>query len=238
MPGRHPVDPPSTTTGDRTRSLRSRSVSVLRGRTRALRVVAVLFGILVLSYTFVSTATGAAQPGGGASAGPNDVAPGVAAPVDQVAPPAGQPVTRKGPKPRPTVTANEGRFTVDAPAKFPDGVSLRVDKIARGVEQGEGPGVFKGRPNTALTLSLTNQSAQPIDLTQVVVTTTYGSPPRVASPVYEDPTAADFTGTVAPGATATATYIFAIPPGQARSAVTTVDFDDVHVAAKFTGLSE
>lgn len=193
--------------------------------------------MFVLSYTFVSTATGAAQPPTPPSAA-DDVSLGVAAPVDPVIPPSKEPVARKGPRPRPTVAANEGRFTAAAPANFADGVSMTVDKIIRGVEAGQGPGVFHGLPHTAITLTLTNNSARPIDLTQVVVTTTYGTPPRAASPVYGNSAAADFTGIVQPGGKATATYAFAIPPGQARSAVTTVDFDDVHVAARFTGLEQ
>jgi hypothetical protein len=166
---------------------------------------------------------------------PGNVAAGVAAPADAAAPPNYQPVIRNGNRPQPKVTANRGGFSAATPVNFPDGVSVKVDKVAQGVEQGEGPGVFRGRPHSAFTLSLTNGSTGPIDLTQVVVTTTYGSPAKLASPVYGVAAAADFTGTVAPGATATATYVFAIPPGQAKSTVMTVDFDDVHAAATLTG---
>jgi hypothetical protein len=190
--------------------------------------------MLVLSCTFVTAATGLAGPSG-PNSGPDDAVVGTAAPVDAIAPPA-QPVIRKGPRPRPNVTANEGRFSAASPAKFADGVSLSVDRVVPGVEQGQGPGILHGVPNTAITLTLANHSAAAIDLTQVVVTTTYGSPPHVAQPVYGDTPAADFTGTVQPGGSASATYVFAIPAGQTKSAVTTVDFDDVHVAAKFTGL--
>ena len=146
--------------------------------------------------------------------------------------------TRKGPRRSPTVSANEGRFSAASPAKFADGVTLSVDSIANGVQEGQGPGIFHGLPHTAITLTLTNNSPSAIDLTQVVVTTTYGARPRVAAPVYEHPAAADFTGVVPAGGTATATYVFAIPPGQARTAVTHVDFDAVHAAATFTGMEE
>jgi hypothetical protein len=123
-----------------------------------------------------------------------------------------------------------------APAKFPDGVTLSITKASPGTEQAEGPGSFRGRHYTAFALALTNGSQQPIDLTGVVVTTTYGSPPRIASPVYDDAAAADFSGTVAPGGTASATYEFALPPGQAKNATMTVDFDEAHAPATFTGL--
>jgi len=228
MPRRHTGDRPFPTIGR-----------------RGSRWAAVLCGVVLLACAIgaggVSAATAApaaAQPPPAATEpDPGDAAAGVAAPVDPVAPPTYQPVVRNGKKPQAAAaTANRGGFSAAAPATFPDGVSVKVDKVAQGVEQGEGPGVFRGRPHTAFTLSLTNGSTGPIDLTQVVVTTTYGSPARIAAPVYEGAAAADFTGTVAPGATATATYLFAIPPGQAKSAVMTVDFDDAHAPATLTGL--
>jgi hypothetical protein len=192
--------------------------------------------VVVLSYTFVSAATGSAAPGG---PGSDDVVTGTAAPVAAAAPQNPEPVSRKGqgPRPKPTISANEGKFAAAAPATFSDGVSLTVDSVARGVEQGQGPGVFHGLPHVAVTLTLTNNSTKAIDLTQVVVTTTYGTPPVAAPPVYGD-AAADFTGTVQPGGKATATYMFSIPAGQGRSAVMSVDFDDTHVAARFTGLDQ
>ena len=67
-----------------------------------------------------------------------------------------------------------------------------------------------------------------------MVTATYGTPSRIAAPVY-DGDAVDFSGTVPVGGTATATYLFAVPPqGTARVAVA-VDFDGAHVAANFSG---
>lgn len=157
-------------------------------------------------------------------------------PLDPEAPSTYRPVVRPGKPAHPVVAAAEGRFAATAPATYSDGVSVRVDRVTRRVETGEGRGSFPGRPQTAITLTLTNGSSRTVDLTQVVVTTTYGTPPRFASPVYEHPDAGDFTGTVEPGGTASATYVFSIPPGQARSAVMMVDFDSVHGAAEFTGL--
>lgn len=194
-------------------------------------------GTLVLSVlvgTAATAASGWAAPPG-APAKPEGPPLSQAAPVEVAAPAPGQLVTRKGPRARPTVTANPGGFSAAAPVKFGDGVTLRVDKVAAGAEQGEGPGVLHGTPNTAVTLTLVNGSPTPLDLTQVVVATTYGTPAKAAQPVYTDD-AVDFTGTVPPGGTATATYVFAVPPAQARTAVTTVDFADTHVAATFSGL--
>lgn len=175
----------------------------------------------------------AASPGAAGS----DPAPAAALPpLDPEAPSTYRPVVRPGKPAKPAVAAAEGRFTAAAPATYSDGVSVRVVRVTRRVETGKGRGSFPGRPQTAISLALTNGSTRTVDLTQVVVTTTYGTPPRFASPVYDHPDAGDFTGTVEPGGTASATYVFSIPPGQARSAVMMVDFDSVHGAAEFTGL--
>jgi len=151
-----------------------------------------------------------------------------------VAPQSLAPVTRDGRDAGPRVPAVAGGLSASKPVTYPDGVSVTVERIRRGSETGEGPGEFPGRPYTALVLSLTNGSTTAIDLNQVVVTATYGTPPRIAAPVYEAE-AVDFSGTVPAGGTATATYLFAIPPqGTARVAVA-VDFDGTHVAAGFSG---
>jgi hypothetical protein len=209
-----------------------------KGRTRQLSATMVAVAVLSggcgagSSSAVPATDSLAVAPEQAASAGSG------AAPLDPEAPSQYRPVVRNGARPDPAVAAPPGGFTRAEPVRYPDGVSVRVDRVERTVERGEGPGVFPGRPQTAVSMTLTNGSARPIDLTQVVVTTTYGVRPRVASPVYAHPAAGDFYGVVQPGGTATATYVFAIPPGQARTVRTMVDFDDVHAAATITGLGE
>jgi hypothetical protein len=144
-------------------------------------------------------------------------------------------VTRNGKPPDPAIKAGSGGFSKAAPVKYPDGVRLVVDRVNHGAEQGQGPGAFSGRPYTAFTLTLHNGSPRTIDLTQVVVTATYGSPARLASPVYEDASARDFSVRVQPNGSASAMYAFAIPPKQLGKVGITVDFDNMHVAAKFGG---
>lgn len=156
-------------------------------------------------------------------------------PVDRLAPSAYVPVIRHGNRPSPSVHARAGSFSPAGPATYTDGVSLTVNRVSHRVESGEGPGVFPGRPYTAVFLTLHNRSTKAIDLNQVVVTATYGSPARIASPVYEDPAANDFAGTVRRGGSASATYLFAIPPRGRAGVVMVVDFDGAHVAARFTG---
>src|SRR6478609_9742886 len=125
--------------------------------------------------------------------------PTASTPEAAKAPPSAGPVIRNQTKPHPTVRAGQGGFSKAKPAQYADGVSVTVVPIKHGVEKGPGPGVFAGRANTTFSISLTNRSPRPIDVTQVVVTTTYGSPARQASPVYEDQAVSDFAGIVRSG---------------------------------------
>ncbi len=215
---------------------------VVKGKGRTTKL-----GVSMVAVAVLSGGCGAGSSSADAAPDSLAVAPGAsspeqagnagnaATPLDPEAPSQYRPVVRNGKRPSPSVAAPPGGFSKAEPVKYPDGVSVRVDHVERSVERGEGPGVFPGRPQTAVSMTLTNGSARAIDLTQVVVTTTYGIRPRVASPVYTHPAAGDFYGVVQPGGTATATYVFAIPPGQAKTVRTMVDFDDVHAAAAITG---
>jgi hypothetical protein len=156
-------------------------------------------------------------------------------PQDLTAPSTYQPILRNGQRPHPTVKAPVGGFSASTPAKYPDGLRIKVLRVSQGVEKGRGPGVFPGRTHTALAISLTNGSPHAIDLNQVVVTAIYGTPARIAQPVYKAAPVRDFAGTVKTGQSASAMYAFAIPANQVRKVVVMVDVDGVHAAAKFAG---
>jgi hypothetical protein len=185
----------------------------------------------------------ASSPGGGADlAGAS--APlesgGTSAPVNLPdgadASTATAPVTRRSPAP-PVKAKPLARGTLSrlATVSYPDGVVVRVDDFNNGVEDGRGPGVFSGRAFTAVTLTVSNGSTAPVDLNEVVVTATYGSPAVVASPVYENPQAQDFSGIAPPGGALSALYVFAIPPKDRGSATLQVDVDAAHDPAVFGG---
>ena len=113
---------------------------------------------------------------------------------------------------------------------------MKVDKVTSGVETGQGPGVFTGREFAVFTVTVKNGTAKPIDAQQVVLTSTYGTRGLVAERVYApDARAADFGGQLAPGATATARYAFAIPAKQLGDVRLVVDFDGTHTSAQFDG---
>lgn len=143
-----------------------------------------------------------------------------------------EPVIRDGKRPHPTLVARSVSFTQHA--TFADGVSLEVNKIRHGVKSAQGPRTFSGLPTTAVMLTFVNGSKSAINLNQVVVQMTYGTPARVALAVYGNG-ASDFSGTVAAGKTDRATYIFSIPTNDLPAATMSADFDAVHRAASFTG---
>lgn len=156
-------------------------------------------------------------------------------PADPQAPKVYQAVKRGGRVPSPTVSAKPGSFKSSSAVTYQDGLVLTVTGIRQSLETGRGPGVFPGRPHTAIRLSFTNHSTKALSLNAVVVTTVYGTARLVAAPIYNDPAARDFQGALQPGRTAVATYVFSIPSADLDHVETTVDFDAVHVAATFAG---
>ncbi|WP_448624077.1 hypothetical protein [Geodermatophilus sp. URMC 64] len=121
-----------------------------------------------------------------------------------------------------------------APASWSDGATIRVTEAHQQVTTGTGPGERTGQPQTVVTLELTNDTGRPLDLNTVVVQATYGAPPAQASPIY-DAQSADFGGTLAPGASATAVYSFAIPADRLGDVVLSVDVDGYRFPAVFRG---
>lgn len=186
----------------------------------------------------VSPTPGSQGPATAAPSSPQPSGAGAqtAKPADPTAPATYRPAERNGKKPEPTIKGGNGSFSKARGVTYPDGVSLRVDAIRQGTEKGQvGPGAFPGRAYTAFSLSLHNRSPRALDLTKVVVTAMYGSPARLAPPVYGAARARDFDTKVRAGATATATYLFAIPSQQRGKVTIIVDFDESHVAARFSG---
>ena len=157
-----------------------------------------------------------------------------------VSPPLPQPVKsvpkvkRVGQPNTPSVSAPGAKFS--GVVKYPDGVTLVITKAEKGVETGHGPGVMAGREYVRFTLKLTNGSTKAVNLNQVVLTTTYGATNQLAAPVYTESAGTyDFSGTVKPGASATALYAFAVPTKQLNRVAMVVDFDGLHTSATYTG---
>ncbi len=117
---------------------------------------------------------------------------------------------------------------------YPDGLKVRIVKISQGTITAQGPGELTGRPKTTFTIEMTNGTSKPINLTQVVVSASYGTPPLQAPPVYDSGTT-DFATVLAPGKATSTGYTFSIPVDQLGSVTVWVDFDGTHTAAVFAG---
>jgi hypothetical protein len=140
--------------------------------------------------------------------------------------------TPSGPRVEPSGSA--GPRALEDDLIYEDGVVLRVTSVEQRTSDAQGAGAFYGAPLTALTLDLLNGSRQPLDLTTAVVALSYGDPRKLASPTYERG-ARDFAGTLSPGSTATATYVFSVPTEELGAVTLTVDFGADHSPAVFSG---
>ena len=131
-----------------------------------------------------------------------------------------------------TVQASAADFTTAA--EWSDGATIRVTDARQQVTSGRGPGERAGQPQTVFALELTNGSGAPLDLNAVIVQAAYGGDRAQASPIY-DAESVDFSGALAPGATATAVYSFTIPADQVGDVVLAVDVDGYRFPAVFAG---
>lgn len=142
-------------------------------------------------------------------------------------------VKRKGERPaNARVKAAESGFT--STVDYGDGVTISTTDFNRGTVTSRGAGVPTGAPFVVFSVTLQNGSAAPLDLSAVVMTLRYGADEAAAAPLYTDVPARDFSGTVAPGAKASAVYAFQLPHNVTDAALY-VDIDGSHAPATFTG---
>jgi hypothetical protein len=156
-------------------------------------------------------------------------------PADALAPKTRPVVLRNGKVPTPTYSEAPQAF--DKPLVYDDGLKLEIVEITQGTVEEQGPGVFTGDPKTTLEIKLSNDSEKAIDLNQVVVSATYGKPARIARPTYGE-SARDFYGSVEPGDSADAAYVFSVPTKHLSNVTMTMDFDGTHAAATFRGAAK
>ena len=114
--------------------------------------------------------------------------------------------------------------SLDAIGDFGTGLTLRIVDIAAVEGVARGPGEISG-PALRLTMEARNSSRRPVSLEGMVVALDHGATKTPAATLSE-PGGDPFVGQVAPGGTARASYVFAIPEG-AR--------DRVRVTTSYTG---
>jgi len=142
-------------------------------------------------------------------------------------------VERPGSSGTPTVSAKPA--DTSASVTYDDKVALRIDEVSFAKETSQGPGAFTDREYARLTITFDNGSSAPIDLGTSVLTMLDASGAPV-TPVYAaEAEVSDFSGTVAPGTSTTATYAFALPANARGQVTLVIDFDGAHTSAVFRG---
>jgi hypothetical protein len=185
------------------------------------------------STVSVSESTGA-EPSVASSTEPGSPSGTPAPPLPNPAPSSIPKVTRPDSTGAPSLSAAPAGFATAA--AYPDGVVVSIVKASKAIETGQGPGVFAGRELLVVDVQITNGSAAPITLNQVVMTTYYGQAKQLAPGVYPgNVEVKDFSGTVSPAATSSARYAFAVPAAELSVVTMVVDFDASHASAVFTG---
>jgi hypothetical protein len=159
------------------------------------------------------------------------VAPGVATSATPATPAGAAPGTGADPTAAPDAAAptNDPRFgepvadsvARDEEAEFGDGVTATLAGVAPFTAAGAGVGEVAG-PAVRVTLSVTNGSSAPVSLDTTTVNAYYGPDATPASPLTSDGSSAPFSGSLAPGATATGVYAFGIAEGAGDALVVTL----------------
>lgn len=94
--------------------------------------------------------------------------------------------------------------------KTPSGMTANVVSVESYTATAKRAGEVSG-PAVKVTLRLTNGTGGAIPLSTATVNAYYGSDATPAAPVAGDPAAKPFTGSLEPGAAATAVYVFSVP---------------------------
>lgn len=122
---------------------------------------------------------------------------------------------------------------LDEPADFTAGIRAEVTTIEAVEGEAQGPGEIGG-PALRFTITLVNDSGEPVNLDTTVVALFYG-PDEVPGVELSGPGADPFSGTLRAGETADAVYVFTSPPDQREDIRITVSYSPFDTTAAFEG---
>lgn len=174
----------------------------------------------------------AAPPAATEDAAPEVLGPPVTVPTDPGAPdedPGTTSPDEPAPDPSDPALGSGGVDVVELPpvdiaeeAEFGGDVSARIAEVTRVDGEARGVGERAG-PALELTVEIINDSAEVVDLDYVVVNL-FGPDGAPGPALLGDPRSAPFSGTLDPGATASAVYVNRLPDPDATSARVTVSY--------------
>jgi hypothetical protein len=125
---------------------------------------------------------------------------------------------------------------LDEAAEVDDRIAVSLEALKAIQGTGIGPGNVAG-PALRVTVRIANRSGDPVGLDAVAVNLTSGEK-HVPAPPLNDPSAAPFTGTVAPGDTAEGVYVFTIAEGARDLVTVSVGYQPGAPFAVFTGSAD
>lgn len=105
--------------------------------------------------------------------------------------------------------------------KTPGGLTAKVASVESYTATATRPGEVSG-PAVKVTLTLVNSTGSDFALSTATVNAYYGSASTPADPVQGDASAKPFSGTLKPGASATAVYVFTVPAADAGDVTLTL----------------
>ncbi len=113
-----------------------------------------------------------------------------------------------------------------------DGLAAKVSSVRFTTQQGRGAGEVSG-PAVVLGVTVRNGGSAPVDLDGATVTLAYGDDVQAAP--FDSAPAKPFNGPVAPGASSTGTYVFALPADQRGRTALTITAGAGKPVAVYTG---
>lgn len=210
------------------------------GRPRWLVPVAIGAGVLVLAaVVWAAVASGASDDGAAptTSASSSTTVTTTSAPEPSASPTA-PPSTEAAPAPStdpeaPFVPGTEPAVPLTSTAEFGTGMSARVAGLESVDGVAEGPGEVAG-PSVRVSVVLTNGTGAAASLDSTVVNLYAGEQLAPGEPL-SGPGVSVFTGSLAPGASATGVYVFRVPSDLRDRLQITVSYDPTATTVLFEG---
>ena len=163
----------------------------------------------------MQSATAAPSPAASTSAGPTEAAP------------------TPGDGPLPTAASTKPVVPLDKPEQVDRGLTARVSRLEAVKGEAQGPGEVAG-PAVRASVTLTNRSGRPLDLSSTVVNLYYGNDNTPAS-ALSGPGVRPLPATVKARDDAIGRFVFAVPPEERSVVLITVDYSVQTPVVAFRG---
>lgn len=170
------------------------------------KAVPIIIG--VVSFVVVIGIIAAVAGGGGKKSGTTTSSAPQAAPAGTTTAAAKAPA-------KPAAPAKKATAAYGDTYTYTDGLAITVSKVGKYTPSQYAAGTHPGDEAVVLTVKVTNGEKKPFDTSLVGVNVKAGADGAAAEQIFDDTSGIGFSGTIVPGATATARFGFDIPKGAA-----------------------